>query len=115
MLIAGLGRVPDGINGILRIRQPSLPRHLNRLALRGLVIAGRASISSASGSPPEATGVALTDANIDVDVDVDVVLEIPRDRPPPQAPTVEPATHRGAGHARLLALDDRACGDDRWA
>jgi glycogen debranching enzyme len=90
MLIAGLGLVPDGINGILRIRRPSLPRHLNRLAIRGLVIAGARIDLVFERVAPGGDSVALTDASIDGDVDV--VLEIPRDRPPPQAPPGEPVT-----------------------
>jgi glycogen debranching enzyme len=32
MLISGLGIIPDGLQGTLRIRRPSLPRRINRVA-----------------------------------------------------------------------------------
>jgi glycogen debranching enzyme len=90
MLIAGLGLVPDALNRVLRIRRPSLPRHLNRLALRGLVVAGASVDLVFERVAQDVDSVALTDVSIDGDIDV--VLEIPRDRRPPTAPTVEQVT-----------------------
>jgi glycogen debranching enzyme len=36
LLIAALGIVPDALGGTLRIRRPSLPRHLDRVTVEGL-------------------------------------------------------------------------------
>jgi glycogen debranching enzyme len=75
----GLGLVPDGLNGRLRIRRPSLPRWLNRVEVRGLRVAGsRIDVlfeRTAAGGP-----VALADVRIDGDVEV--VLEIAGSREP---------------------------------
>ena len=75
----GLGLVPDGLNGRLRIRRPSLPRWLNRVEVRGLRVAdSRIDLlfeRTTSGGP-----VALADARIDGDVEV--VLEISGSRDP---------------------------------
>ena len=40
LVTCGLGLVPDGLSGRLRIRRPSLPRWLNRVEVSGLRIAG---------------------------------------------------------------------------
>jgi glycogen debranching enzyme len=74
MLVAGLGIVADGLHGTLRIRRPSLPRNINRLALNGLRIAG-ASVDllfERVAERPET--VALTDVRLDGDIEV--VLEV---------------------------------------
>jgi glycogen debranching enzyme len=75
----GLGLVPDGLNGRLRIRRPSLPRWLNRVEVRGLRVAdSRIDLRferTVTGGP-----VALADARIDGDVEV--VLEISGSRDP---------------------------------
>jgi glycogen debranching enzyme len=75
----GLGLVPDGLNGRLRIRRPSLPRWLNRVEVRGLRVADShidlLFERTATGGP-----VALADARIDGDVEV--VLEISGSRDP---------------------------------
>jgi len=76
MLITSLGLLPDGLNRTLRIRRPSFPRHVSRLALEGLRI-GDASVDLLF----ERVGrhldhVALTD--VQVDGDLTVVLEIDR-------------------------------------
>jgi glycogen debranching enzyme len=94
MLTAGLGLVPDALNQTLRIRRPSLPRHVGRLALQGLRV-GDASVDllfERIAQRPDA--VALTD--VQVDGDVDVVLEV-RDpvRSRELAPTHPPPSRRG--------------------
>jgi glycogen debranching enzyme len=67
MLIAGLGLVPDAIEGTLRIERPLLPRQVGRLALQGL----RVGDSSADLLFERAAdGVALTDVQIDGDLEV---------------------------------------------
>ena len=78
LLLAGLGIVPDGLRGRLRIRRPSLPGWLNQARVRNLRIAGsRVDLTferTASGA------VALAEAQ--VRGDVDVVLEIRGSRAP---------------------------------
>jgi hypothetical protein len=84
MLVAGLGLVPDGLERTLRIRRPSLPRQIGRLALEGLSVAGaRVDLlfERVVGRPDR---VALTDARIDGDLEV--VLEILPGGPPPPSP-----------------------------
>jgi glycogen debranching enzyme len=76
MLSAGLGLVPDGLNRTLRIRRPSLPRHVERLALHGLRVAGARVDLLFERVARRGDSVALTD--VQVDGDLDVVLEIPR-------------------------------------
>jgi glycogen debranching enzyme len=76
-LTAGLGLVPDGLDRTLRIRPPSLPRHVARLALSGLQLAG-AKIDLLFERVARHDSVAVTDVHIDGDVDV--VLEIPPGR-----------------------------------
>jgi glycogen debranching enzyme len=76
MLIAGLGLVPDGLERTLRIRRPSLPRQINRLALKGLPVAGARVDLLFERVAQRADSVALTD--VQVDGRLDVVLEIPR-------------------------------------
>jgi glycogen debranching enzyme len=78
MLTAGLGLIPDALAGTLRIRRPSLPRHIGRLALSGLRVGNaRVDLLFERIAGREAT-VALTDAKIDGDLEV--VLEILPDR-----------------------------------
>ena len=87
MLTAGLGIAPDALRGILRIRRPSLPRHLGRLAVRGLRV-GDASVDLLFERVAERDGiVALTDVRIDGRLEV--VLEFSPERE--QGPI-------GAGH-----------------
>jgi glycogen debranching enzyme len=78
LILAGLGIVPDGLRGRLRIRRPSLPGWLNQARVRNLRIAGsRVDLTferTASGA------VALAEAQ--VTGDVDVVLEIRGSRAP---------------------------------
>ena len=69
----GLGLAPDGLNGRLRIRRPSLPRWLNRVDVRGLRIAG-STVDLLFERTHDGGPVALADARIDGDVEV--VLEI---------------------------------------
>jgi glycogen debranching enzyme len=73
MLTAGLGLVPDGLHGVLRIRRPSLPRLINRLELHGLRVAG-SSIDLVFERVARNNAVALTD--VQIDGDVEVVLEV---------------------------------------
>jgi glycogen debranching enzyme len=81
MLIAGLGIIPDGLARTLRIRRPSLPRHVNRVALEGLRVADARVDLLFERIAHRTDSVALTD--VSVDGDLDVLLEIPRaaDRP----------------------------------
>jgi hypothetical protein len=73
MLMAGLGIAPDGLRRTLRIRRPSLPRHLGRLAVHGLRVAD-ASVDLLFERVAQRDGsVALTDVHIDGDLEV--VLE----------------------------------------
>jgi glycogen debranching enzyme len=78
LMLAGLGIVPDGLRGRLRVRRPSLPGWLNHVRVRNLRIAGsRVDLTferTASGA------VALAEAQ--VTGDVDVVLEIRDSRAP---------------------------------
>jgi glycogen debranching enzyme len=75
MLIAGLGITPDGLQGTLRIRRPSLPRHVNRVALENLRV-GDAHVDLLFERVGGGDSVAVTD--VKVDGHLDVVLEIPR-------------------------------------
>jgi hypothetical protein len=77
MLTAGLGLVPDGLERTLRIRRPCLPRHVGRLALEGLRIAGARVDLVFERVGGRGDSVALTDARIDGDLEV--VLEIGRE------------------------------------
>ena len=63
---AGLGLIPDGLHGRLSIRRPSLPRHVDRVDVRGLRIAG----SSVDLQFERAAGghVMLADAHVEGDV-----------------------------------------------
>jgi glycogen debranching enzyme len=70
LLIAGLGLAPDAIERTLRIRRPSLPRHLGRLALQGLHV-GDAVVDLVFERGADAlNGIAVTDLRIDGDLDV---------------------------------------------
>jgi glycogen debranching enzyme len=84
LLTSGLGLVPDGLAGRLRVCRPWLPRWVDRLEVEGLRIAGarvdlRFERAGAGGQ------VALTDAR--VDGDVEVVLEISAGRTGRRTPT----------------------------
>jgi len=77
MLINGLGLTPDGLNGRLRVRRPSLPQWVNRVEIENLAIGdGRVDLRFERAGASDS--VALTDARIDGDVDV--VLEIGAER-----------------------------------
>ena len=70
MLMAGLGLVPDALEGALRIRRPSLPRHLGRLVVQGLCV-GNARVDLLFERVAGRTGsVALADVQIDGDLEV---------------------------------------------
>ncbi|MGZ4229765.1 MAG: amylo-alpha-1,6-glucosidase [Solirubrobacteraceae bacterium] len=76
MLIAGLGITADGLRGTLRIRRPSLPRHVNRVSVEHLRV-GDAYVDLLFERVAHRTeSVALTDVKIDGQLDV--VLEILR-------------------------------------
>jgi glycogen debranching enzyme len=79
LVTCGLGLVPDGLNGRLRIRRPSLPGWLNRVEVSGLRVAG-ARVDLLFERAGAGEQVALTDARIDGDVEV--VLEIAGTRAP---------------------------------
>jgi glycogen debranching enzyme len=91
-LAAGLGLVPDGLERTLRIRRPSLPRHVARLELHGLRLAG-ARIDLLFERTGRAHRVALTD--VQIDGDVDVVLEIPPGRDEVRAPSLKEISEAG--------------------
>jgi hypothetical protein len=80
MLTAGLGLVPDGLQRTLRIRRPSLPRHIGRQALQGLRIAEARIDLLFERVAARADSVALTDVRIDGDVDVVLGIGPGRDR-----------------------------------
>jgi glycogen debranching enzyme len=73
MLTAGLGLKPDGLNGRLRVRRPSLPRWVNRVEVCDVAVAG-GRVDLLFERTGAGDSVALTDARIDGDVEV--VLEI---------------------------------------
>jgi glycogen debranching enzyme len=76
MLIAGLGITADGLERTLRIRRPSLPRHVNRVSVEHLRV-GDAYVDLLFERVAHRTeSVALTDVKIDGQLDV--VLEILR-------------------------------------
>jgi glycogen debranching enzyme len=89
MLVAGLGLTADGLNRTLRIRRPSLPRHIDRLALRGLRVAD-ARVDLHLERVGGGESIALTD--VQIDGALDVVLEIPRPAGDELAPTLEAVT-----------------------
>jgi glycogen debranching enzyme len=95
MLIAGLGIVPDGLHGTLRIRRPSLPRHVDRVSVERLRV-GDASVDLLFERVADrAESVALTD--VKVDGQLDVVLEILRTPDlEPEPPTELGPVHEGA-------------------
>ena len=76
MLIAGLGITPDGLQRTLRIRRPSLPRQVNRVALEGLRVGDATVDLLFERVAHRSDSVALTD--VKVDGQLDVVLEILR-------------------------------------
>jgi glycogen debranching enzyme len=86
LLVAGLGLAPDGLDRVLRIRRPSLPRQVGRLAVHGLRIADASVDLVFERVAQRADSVALTDVH--VEGDLSVVLEIERGpRPPTSAAT----------------------------
>ncbi len=94
MLTSGLGLIPDGLNRILRIRRPCLPRQVGRLAIRGLRV-GDARVDldfQRVSERPDA--VALTD--VQIDGDVKVLLEFQRDGLQGLAPTLDEVRGTGA-------------------
>jgi glycogen debranching enzyme len=95
MLTAGLGIAPDGLRRTLRIRRPSLPRHLGRLAVRGLRVAD-ASVDLLFERVARRDGsVALTDVKIDGELDVVLEFSPERAHIPTGAPTVQASGGRG--------------------
>jgi glycogen debranching enzyme len=78
MLTAGLGLVPDGLERTLRIRRPSLPRQVGRVALHGLRVADARVDLLFERVAQRSDSVALTD--VQIEGDLDVVLEIQPDR-----------------------------------
>jgi glycogen debranching enzyme len=81
MLTAGLGIAPDALRRTLRIRRPSLPRQLDRVAVRGLRVADASVDLLFERVAQREDSVALTDVRIDGRLDV--VLEFS----PGEAPT----------------------------
>jgi glycogen debranching enzyme len=81
MLVAGLGLVPRALERKLRIRRPSLPRQLNRLALHGLRVADARVDLLFERVGPQRDHVALTDARIDGDLEVALEISARPQRP----------------------------------
>jgi glycogen debranching enzyme len=79
MLVSGLGLIPDGLARTLRIRRPLLPRHVGRLALKGLRVADARVDLVFERVRDRADRIALTDAR--VDGDLDVVLDAAHSHP----------------------------------
>jgi glycogen debranching enzyme len=94
MLTAGLGLVPDGLNGKLRIRRPVLPRHVDRLAIRGLRIAEARVDLFFERVAARPDRVALADVRIDGDLEV--VLEIAPEGEQGLAPSLADVTAQPA-------------------
>jgi hypothetical protein len=76
MLVRGPGIIPDGLQGMLRITRPSLPRHINRVAVANLRVGDARVDLLFERVAQNRDSVALTD--VTVDGQLDVVLEIPR-------------------------------------
>jgi glycogen debranching enzyme len=76
MLMAGLGLIPDAFGATLRIRRPSLPRHIDRVAVSNLRVGDAHVDLLFERVAHKRDSVALTD--VAVDGNLDVVLEIPR-------------------------------------
>jgi glycogen debranching enzyme len=72
-LMSGLGLVADGLSGTLRIRRPSLPRDVSRIAISGLRI-GDASADLVFERFGHRDCVAVTDVRVDGQLDVVVEL-----------------------------------------
>jgi hypothetical protein len=70
MLISGLGLIPDGLARTLQIRRPLLPRHVGRLELQGLRVAGARVDLLFERVSERSDRVALSDAHVDGDLDV---------------------------------------------
>jgi glycogen debranching enzyme len=81
MLVAGLGLVPRALERKLRIRRPSLPRQLNRLALHGLRVGDARVDLLFERVGPQRDHVALTDARIDGDLEVALEISARPQRP----------------------------------
>jgi glycogen debranching enzyme len=73
LLTTGLGLHADGLDGVLRIRRPSLPHWVNRVEVEGLRVAG-ARVDLLFERAGADGRVALTDAR--VDGELEVVLEV---------------------------------------
>src|SRR3954447_5816970 len=89
MLTAGLGIAPDGLQRALRIRRPSLPRHLGRLALQGLRVGDATVDLLFERVARRSDSVALTDVKIDGELDVVLEFSPERAHIPTGAPTVQ--------------------------
>jgi glycogen debranching enzyme len=72
-LVSGLGLVADGLSRTLRIRRPSLPRDVSRIAISGLRVAD-ASADLVFERFGHRDCVALTDVRVDGQLDVVVEL-----------------------------------------
>jgi glycogen debranching enzyme len=77
LLRAGLGLIPDGLEGRLRVVRPSLPRWLNHVHVTGLELA-----DSRLDLTFERAGDAVTLADVRIEGDVEVSLEISGSRQP---------------------------------
>ena len=84
ILTAGLGLVPDALNGTLRIRRPLLPRDVSRLSVEGLRV-GDASVNLRFQRVAPNT-VAVVD--VEIDGRLDVVLETAAGCDPGAAPSL---------------------------
>jgi glycogen debranching enzyme len=77
LVTCGLGLVPDGLSGRLRILRPSLPHWLGRIQVEGLRIAG-----AELDLTFERSGAGVTISDVRIDGELDVVLEIRGNRDP---------------------------------
>ena len=84
LLVTALGLAPDGLERVLRIRRPLLPRHLDTLTMRGLRVAGATVDLRFERVHPGEPAVAVTDAHVvgDLDVVVDLGTGPTRERAP---------------------------------
>jgi glycogen debranching enzyme len=105
LLTAGLGLVPDGLERILRIQRPSLPRQVGRLALDGLRVADARIDLLFERVSQRPDAVALTDVKIDGDVEV--VLEIPPGRDQELAPSLDQVRRAAEAGPRATSATPR--------
>jgi glycogen debranching enzyme len=75
LLVTALGLRPDGLSGVLRIRRPRLPRHLDTLSVHGLRVGGATVDLRFDRVRADRPAVAVTEAHV-VDGRLDVVVDL---------------------------------------